>query len=86
MKTLLLAGGILGLALGAGVSALQGSSIPVCFWHGCLAAYITALLARWWGRTWRANLQQTLLEKEKAEEAAPPPAPPSPMAPKTSKT
>jgi len=65
-----------------GASFLQGNAWPACFWHGCLAAYLTALLMRWWGRVWRSSLKQSLLEREKAEHAKPP-ATTSPKAART---
>jgi len=67
MKSLLLVGGALGWAVGMGFSYSQGHALPTCFWHGCLAAYLTALLMRWWGRAWRKSLEQSLQEREKAE-------------------
>jgi hypothetical protein len=71
MKSLLLVGGLLGWGVGMGASYLKGNTWPTCFWHGCLAAYLTAWLARWWGRVWRSILQQSLLAREKAEQAMP---------------
>ena len=69
MKSLLLVGGLLGWGVGMGFSLLQGNSWPAGFWHGCLAAYLTALLLRWWGRAWRKSLAQSLQEREEAENA-----------------
>jgi hypothetical protein len=82
MKSLLLVGGLLGWGVGVGASSLQGDAWATCFWHGCLAAYLTALLMRWWGRAWRTSLQQSLQEREKAEQAMPP----APIIPKPSRT
>jgi hypothetical protein len=72
MKSLLLAGGALGWAVGMGVSYLRGQSWTDSLWHGCLAAYLTALLMRWWGRAWRKGLEQSLQDREKAESAIAP--------------
>ena len=69
MKSLLLVGGALGWVVGMGFSYSRGNGWPACFWHGCLAAYLTALLMRWWGLAWRKSLAQSLLEQEKAEHA-----------------
>jgi hypothetical protein len=69
MKSLLLVGGILGWGVGMGFSFIQGNSLPACLWHGCLAAYFSALLMRWWGRAWRKSLAQSLQEREEAENA-----------------
>ena len=62
MKSLLLFGGLTGFGIGMGISFAQGASWPVCLWHGCVAAYVTALLARWWGQSWRKSLQEALDE------------------------
>jgi hypothetical protein len=82
MKSLLLLGGGLGLGVGMGFSYLQGDSWPACLWHGCLAAYLTALLVRWWGRSWRKNREQSL----EAREAAGLPILPTANTPKVSRT
>jgi len=66
MKLLLLVGGLAGLAVGMGSSLCQGNAWPACFCRGCLAAYLTALLLRWWGRAWRKSLEQSLEERENA--------------------
>jgi len=50
-----------------GFSFVQGNSLSACLWHGCLAAYFTALLMRWWGRVWRKSLEQSLQERQEAE-------------------
>jgi len=52
-----------------GFSFEEGNSWPVCLWHGCLAAYFTALLMCWWGRAWRKSLVQSLQERQEAENA-----------------
>ena len=67
MKSLLLVGGLLGCGVGIGFSILQGNSLPTSVWHGCLAAYFTALLMRWWGHTWRKSLAQSIQEREEIQ-------------------
>jgi hypothetical protein len=69
MKLLLLVGAMLGWSLGTALSYEKGNAWPTCFWHGCLAAYLTALLMRWWGRAWRKSLEQSLQEREQAQSA-----------------
>jgi hypothetical protein len=69
MKSLLLVGGLLGWGVGMGFSLLHGNSWPVCLWHGGLTAYLTALLVRWWGRAWRKSLEQSIQEREEADNA-----------------
>jgi hypothetical protein len=72
MKSLLLVGGVLGWGVGVASSYSRGNAWPACLWHGCLAAYLTALLMRWWGRAWRKSLEQSLQEREQAETAITP--------------
>jgi hypothetical protein len=64
MKSLLLVGGLLGFGVGMTVSLMQADSWPTTLWHGSLAAYVSAMLMRWWGQAWRRNLEQALLERE----------------------
>jgi hypothetical protein len=72
MKSIFLIGGILGFALGLVFSWAQASPWPACLWHACLAAYVTGVLFRWWGRAWRRNLQEVLEARHNAEIAAQP--------------
>jgi hypothetical protein len=69
MKSLLLIGGLMGWGLGMGFSYLHGTTWPTSLWHGCVAAYLSALLMRWWGRVWRKSLEQSVLEREQAQDA-----------------
>jgi hypothetical protein len=72
MKLLLLIGGLLGFSIGLLFSWAEESSGPACLWHACLAAYLTALLMRWWGGAWRRNLADALRERQSKQEAARP--------------
>jgi len=69
MKSLLLVGGLMGWGLGMGFSYLKGTAWPACFWHGCVAAYLSALLMRWWGNVWRKSLEQSIQEREQAQDS-----------------
>lgn len=51
---------MLGFGIGFGFSFIQAGSLSTCLWHGCVGAYVTALLARWWGHSWRKNLQEAI--------------------------
>jgi hypothetical protein len=64
MKSLLLVGGLLGFGVGIAVSLNQADSWATSLWHGSVAAYVSAILMRWWGRAWRRNLEQALQERE----------------------
>jgi hypothetical protein len=68
MKLLLLVGGMLGFSIGLLFSWAEQSSGPTCLWHACLAAYVTAVLMRWWGNAWRKSLAQALHERQSKPE------------------
>jgi hypothetical protein len=68
----MLIGGVLGFSIGLLFSWAEQSSGPTCLWHACLAAYLTALLMRWWGGAWRKNLADAMRERQaKAEPLRP---------------
>jgi hypothetical protein len=69
MKSLLLVGGLLGWGLGMGSSFIHGADWPASLWRGCVAAYLCALLMRWWGRVWRKSLEQAVQEREQAQDS-----------------
>jgi hypothetical protein len=66
MKLLLIIGGILGFGIGLLFSWAEQSSGATCIWHACLAAYLTAVLMRWWGAAWRKGLAESLRERQNA--------------------
>jgi hypothetical protein len=68
MKLLLIIGGLLGFTIGLLFSWAEESSGSTCLWHACLAAYLTAILMRWWGDAWRRNLREALLERQARSE------------------
>ena len=70
MKTLMLAGSLLGFAIGFGFSSVQNASSSAALWRGCLAACGATCLMRWWGRLWLKSLRETYLQRQAAEEAA----------------
>jgi hypothetical protein len=72
MKILLLIGGLLGFSIGLLFSWAEASSGSACLWHACLAAYLTAILMRWWGQAWRKNLLEALRERQARLESNPP--------------
>jgi hypothetical protein len=74
MKSLLLIGGLLGFGIGLLFSWAEGSPGPACLWHACLAAYLTAILVRWWGQTWRRNLVDAQRERQAMPEPGHPPS------------
>ena len=71
MKSLLLMGALLGFGIGLAFSWAQESAWPASLWHACLAAYLTSLMMRWWGRVWRANLEKALRDAQSLSIPAP---------------
>jgi hypothetical protein len=74
MRLLLLIGGLLGFGIGLVFSWAEGNPAPACLWHACLAAYLTALLMRWWGGAWRRNLADAMCERHSKPEPVNPPS------------
>jgi hypothetical protein len=74
MKSLLLIGGLLGFSIGLLFSWAEECPAPACLWHACLAAYLTAILMRWWGGAWRRNLVDAQRERQSMPEPARPPS------------
>jgi hypothetical protein len=72
MRLLLLIGGLLGFSIGLLFSWAEDSPGSACLWHACLAAYLTALLMRWWGAAWRRNLLDALRERQSRPEPGTP--------------
>jgi hypothetical protein len=64
MKLLLVIGGLLGFLIGYLFSWAEQSSGPACLWHACLAAYLTAVMVRWWGDAWRKGLIESMRERQ----------------------
>jgi hypothetical protein len=64
MKSLLLLGGLLGFLIGLGLSWAQQSPWPSCLWHACVAAYLSGLVLKWWGNSWRRGLEQAFEERQ----------------------
>jgi O-antigen/teichoic acid export membrane protein len=67
MKFLLLIGGVIGFAIGLTFSWLQENSLSSSVWHACLAAYLSAWLLFWWGKTWQKGFEQVMQEREAAQ-------------------
>jgi hypothetical protein len=65
----MLIGGLLGFGIGLFFSWAEQSSGGSCLWHACLAAYLAALLVRWWGEAWRRNLADALRERQARPES-----------------
>jgi len=68
MKFLLIVGGLLGFGIGLLFSWAEESSGSACLWHACLAAYLSAILMRWWCNAWRKGLAESLRERQNKPE------------------
>ncbi len=69
IKTLMLLGALTGFGIGIGFGlARQGDSKWV-FLKACIAAYIAALMMRWWGRIWIRSIKEMHQEKRAVDEA-----------------
>ena len=64
MKLLLLLGGLLGFSIGLLFSWAEEGSGSTCLFHACVAAYLTAILMRWWGSAWRKSLAESWHERQ----------------------
>ncbi len=66
MKMMMLSGAALGFAVGITFSLLRASPWPTVVWQACVAAYVSGMMFRWWGRQWTRNLRLALIEKQMA--------------------
>lgn len=63
MKLLIVLGGLLGFCIGFLFSWAEQGSGAICFFHASLAAYVTAVLMRWWGTAWKKGLAEAMAER-----------------------
>ncbi|MFO1497075.1 MAG: hypothetical protein U1G07_01535 [Verrucomicrobiota bacterium] len=74
MKKFMIAGGLLGFAIGLVFGYVQNSSWPLMIWRASVASVCGGLLLRWWARVWVNSLheiyQQKLAAEAKLAEAA----------------
>jgi O-antigen/teichoic acid export membrane protein len=60
MKALMILGAIVGFLIGSSFGLAGNSPWSAALWRACAAAFVTAILARWWGQVWRRNLNNAL--------------------------
>ena len=79
MKLIMVFGGVIGFGIGMTFSWAQGSSWPAVLWRSAMAALVSGILLRWWGRLWLKCLQESFLERQAAlkKQAASTPSNPS---------
>ena len=70
MKLIMTLGGLLGFGIGLVFSWAAGSPWPSVLWRASVAAFVSGVLLRWWGRVWLKALQQSHREKQAALQAS----------------
>jgi membrane associated rhomboid family serine protease len=70
MKLIMVLGGLIGFAIGLGFSWAQGSPWPSVVWRAAIAALLSGVLLRWWGRLWIQCLHQSHRERQAAAKSA----------------
>jgi hypothetical protein len=58
-------GANVGFVLGISGSILGDCTWPTALWHASLAALITGVLSRWWGRVWFASLHDSIAQQRR---------------------
>lgn len=66
MKALMILGSVIGFAVAAGFGMANGSSWPNLLWHASVAALVTAILTRWWGRVFFSGLNDAIEQRRHA--------------------
>jgi hypothetical protein len=55
---------IIGFLIGTGFSLADNCQSSTAFWRGCVAALVTAILARWWGNVWLDGLRESIRQRQ----------------------
>lgn len=66
MKLIMVLGGVIGFGIGMAFSWAQGSSWPAILWRSAVAALVSGILLRWWGRLWLKCLSESYQERQAA--------------------
>jgi hypothetical protein len=69
IRTLMLLGALTGFAIGIGFGLARQGDSKWIFLKACVAAYLAALLMRWWGRIWIRSIREMHQEKSELEKA-----------------
>jgi len=56
-------GAIVGFLIGIGFGLAGSSPWPAALWRACAAAFVAAILIRWWGRVWLKSLRDSLHQR-----------------------
>lgn len=60
MKKMMMMGGFLGFGIGVVTGLVNEVTWPALFLRACVAALVSGLLFRWWGRVWLSGLKDSL--------------------------
>ena len=66
MKALMILGSLVGFLVAVGCGMANGNSWPDILWHACVAALVTAVVTRWWGRVWFTGLNDSMEQRRHA--------------------
>ena len=64
MKSFMILWAMVGFLIGTGCSLADDCTWSTAFWRGCIAALITAVLARWWGNVWLEGLRDSIKQRQ----------------------
>lgn len=59
MKKMMIMGGLIGFGIGVVTGYVKEVAWPALFLRACVAALISGLLFRWWGRVWLSGLRDS---------------------------
>ena len=69
IRTLMLLGALTGFAIGIGFGLARQGDSKWIFLKACVAAYLAALLMRWWGKIWIRSIREMHQEQSELEKA-----------------
>lgn len=71
MKSHIILGSILGFLVGAGFSLAEQCTWATAFWRACVAAWVIAVLTRWWSLVWLQSLGDSIRQRRQASSNPP---------------
>lgn len=75
MKKMMIMGGLMGFGIGVVTGLVKEVTWPALFLRACVAALISGLLFRWWGRVWISGLKESLAQAAAKQKNGGPSAP-----------
>jgi hypothetical protein len=70
MKSFMILGAMIGFLIGAGFSLMGNCPWPIVLWRACIAALASAVLVRWWSRSWLQGLQNSVEKRRQVRPAS----------------